>query len=276
MEKSGYWTETLPNVLYESPAAREISSRERHTNAAGLNPVTVKRMSRHNPIDGENRGAGPDWGSTTYNTAYHEHESNQSRFWKTDRKLIGKREPDGYTRQHITIPKEPIDEQASIYTTSYRAPAVRTDITIPNRTKMEQSGFTYSSKPTQNKTVPLSEISADDLPSLTIHRMKHKNTPEYQNLFDPDPYKTIQEISYKPPPRTIERALKPGAPVSKGTTGYDSNETIHAGPPGDPRWARTGETEYRVKYTDKTIPLRAQIAETACPNKMERSGYWSQ
>jgi hypothetical protein len=243
MEKSGYWREPLPNVLYESPATREVSSRDRYTNASTLHPITLKRMAHHNPIDGENRGAGPDWGSTTYNTAYHEHESNQSRFWKSDRSLIGKREPDGYTRQHLTIPKAPVDEQASIYTTSYRKPAIRTDITIPNRTVMERSGFTWSSKPTQNKAVPLSDVTADELPSLTIHRMKHKNTPDYQNLYDPDPYMTTHEISYKKPPRTIDRALTPGAPVSKGRTGYDSNETIRAGPPGDPRWVKTGITE---------------------------------
>jgi hypothetical protein len=143
---------------------------------------------------------------------------------------------------------------------------------------MEKSGFTYSSKPTHNNVKPLSDVTADDLPSLTIHRLKHKNTPDYQNLYDPNPYNTTYGISYKPPARTIDRALTPGAPFSRGTTGYDSNETIRAGPPGDPRWCKTGETEYQDKFTDQMVPLRATIerAKTACPNRMERSGYWSQ
>jgi hypothetical protein len=276
MEKSGYWREPLPNVLYDSPATREVTARDRYANASTLHPITLKRMAHRNPVDGENKGAGPDWGSTTSGTVYHEHESNQSRFWKTDRSLIGKREPDGYTRQHLTIPQAPVDEQKSIYTTSYRKPPVRTDITIPNRTVLEKSGFTWSSKPTQNRMVPLSEVVADDLPSLTIHKLKHVNTPEYQNLYDPEPYKSTQTISYKPPPRTIYRALTANSQYQRCTTGYDSNETIHAGPPGDPRWVKTVNTEYMDKYTDPIVPLRTQRAQTACPNKMERSGYWSQ
>jgi hypothetical protein len=276
MEKSGYWREPEANVLYDSPAKREVTARARYDNADGLPATTLKRMAHHNAIDAENRGAGPDWGSTTYNTSYREYEPNQSKFWRIDRSLIGKREPDGYTRQHVTVPQEPVDVQASIYTTSYQKPAVRTDITIPTRTVMEKSGFTYSSKPTQNKSLPLSNVTADDLPSLTLNRLKHKNTPDYQNLSDPEPYKSTQQVSYKPPPRTIERALKPGAPIARGGTGYDSNETVRAGPPGDPRWARTPETEYQDKYTDQTVPLRASFRRRTNVNKMERSGYWSQ
>jgi hypothetical protein len=274
MEKSGYWREPEPNVVYDSPAKREVSFRERYDHAASLHPTTLKKMGKHNAIDAENVGAGPDWGSTTYGTHYREHEPNQSKFWRLDRNLIGKREPDAYTRQHVFVPQDPVDEQVSIYTTSYQKPAVRTDITIPTRTVMEQSGFTYSSKPTQNKTLPLSTVTAEDLPSLTLNRLKHKNTPDFQNLSDPEPYKSTQQVSYKPPPRTIERALKPGAPVARGATGYESNERVRAGPPGDPRWARTGETEYQDNYTDQTVPLRASFRRRTNVNKMERSGYW--
>jgi hypothetical protein len=275
MEKSGYWTEPLPNVIYESPAQREITARETRVNAAGLDPITLKRMTRHNAIDAENKGAGPDWGSTTYSTAYHQHPSNHDRYWQTDRTLIGKREPDAFTRQHITIPKDPVDEQESIYTTSYRAPQQSREIHIPDRVVMERSGFTYSSIPIQNRNVPLSDVNPDDLPSLTRHRIKHRNTPEYQNLYEPNPYKTTHEVSYKPPLRTIERALTPGAAIKRGATGYDSNETMHVGIPGDPRRTNTGITEFQGKYVDPMPGIRAR-GITGCPNVMERSGYWSQ
>jgi hypothetical protein len=275
MERSGYWREPMPNVLYDSPAARVVEVRERRANAASLDPITLKRMTHHNAIDGENSGAGPEWGSTTYGTAYHEHESNQSRYWKTDRSLIGKREPDAYTRQHVTVPRDPVDEQVSVYTTSYRPPPQGRDIHVPNRVVMERSGFTYSSIPTHNNARPLSDVTADDLPSLTIHRMKHKNTPEYQNLLDPDPYKTTDQISYRRPERTADRALTAGYQVRRGATGYNSNETIHAGPPGDPRWAQAGITEFQDKYVDPTPTIRSRGIK-GCPNVMERSGYWSQ
>jgi hypothetical protein len=275
MERSGYWREPQPNILYDSPATRVVASRDRAVNAASLDPITLKRMTHHNPIDGENRGAGPEWGSTTSATAYHQHESNQSRYWRTDRALIGKREPDAYTRQHVTVPQAPVDEQQSIYTTSYQRKPLGRDIHIPNRVVMERSGFTHASIPTHNHTRPLSDVSADDLPSLTIHRMKHKNTPEYQNLYNPEPFRTTHQISYRTPQRTTDRALTAGYQVRRGATGYNSNETIHAGPPGDPRWSTTGITEFNDRYIDPTPAVRSRGIR-GCPNVMERSGYWSQ
>jgi hypothetical protein len=140
---------------------------------------------------------------------------------------------------------------------------------------MERSGFTYSRIPTQNKAVLLSDVRPEELPSLTIHRIKHRNTPEFQNLYEPDPYKTTHQISYRTPGRSVERALVAGAPIRRGGTGYNSNETMHAGPPGDTRESQTGITEFQAKYTDPMPTLRSREI-TACPNVMERSGYWSQ
>jgi hypothetical protein len=275
MEKSGYWTETQPNVLYESPATRVVSAHDREISAASLDKITLKRMTKHNPIDGENGGAGPKWGSTTSGHAYSQHESNHDRYWRTDRSLIGKREPDGFTRQHITIPLAPVDEQMSIMKTSYTKPPLAKDLAIPNRTVMEKSGFTYSSIPTLNRTKPLSEVKAEELPSLTVNKLKHKNTPEFQNLFDPDPFHTTYQISYNYPVSTVTRALTASAAVRRGPTGYNSNETVRAGPPGDPRWSKTGKTEFMKKYVDPVPAVRSR-AGTACPNVVERSGYWSQ
>ncbi|KAK8890566.1 hypothetical protein M9Y10_035343 [Tritrichomonas musculus] len=274
MERSGYWNEPMPNVLYESPARRITSARERTINAKNLDPLTLKRITKENPIDGENHGAGPEWGSTTYNQAYREYESNNSKFFKTDRNLIGKKEPDAFTRNHLTIPQKPVDEQISTYTASYRKPPVLTSINIPNRTVMERSGYTGSLIPTMNKTVPLSDVTADDLHPIEVSKLKKVNTPEYQNLFDPDPFKSTYQISYQSPRRQIDRCLTAVSNVRHANTGYDSNETIHAGPPGDPRYFKTGKTEVMRKYKDPTEALRSRNMN-ARPNVMERSGYWA-
>jgi hypothetical protein len=275
MEKSGYWREPEPNVLYESPATRTLTAQQRTASAANLDPITLKRMTKKNPIDGENGGAGPVWGSTTAGQSYVQHESNHDRYWRTDRSLIGKREPDAFTRQHLTIPLAPVDPQASIMRTSYTKPPLARDLQIPNRVVMEKSGFTYSSIPTQNKKRPLSDVEPQDLPSLTVNRMKHVNTPEFQNLYDPDPFHTTYQISYTNPVSTVSRALTASAAVRRAGTGYNSNETVRAGPPGDPRWAKTGRTEFMKQYVDPIPALRAR-GLNACPNVVERSGYWSQ
>lgn len=274
MERSGYWNEPLPNVLYESPAMRVTSARERTSNAANLDPLTLKRMTKQNPIDGENNGAGPEWGSTTYNKAYVQHESNQSKYWKMDHSLIGKKEPDAFTREHLTIPQKPVDDQISTYKASYRNPIRPRAPNVPNRTVMERSGYTASIVPTINHAAPLSDVTADDLHPIEVHNLKYRNTPEYQNLFDPDPYKSTHQVSYKSPRRTVERALTSRDNISRAETGYDRNETIHAGAPGDPRYFKTGKTEVMKKYTDPTQALRSRNIN-ARPNVMERSGYWA-
>lgn len=274
MEKSGYWNEPMPNVLYDSPARRVETAREREITAAHLDKLTLKRMTHHNPIDGENGGAGPYWGSTTYNTAYQQGESNHSKFFKMDRSLIGKREPDAFSREHILIPEDPVDEQASIYRTTYTAPVTNREIKIPDRVAMERSGYTYSTIPTQTKPVLLSDVTADELPSLTIHKMKRQNTTEFQNLYDPDPWKSTYTMGYQEPVHTIDRAIGDPNQMSKGTTGYDRNETVKVGPPGDPRWAKTGKTDHMKKFKDPTSTLRTRSTQLTCPNVMERSGYW--
>lgn len=274
MEKSGYWNEPMPNVLYDSPARRIETARERQITAANLDKLTLKRMTHHNPIDGENGGAGPNWGSTTYNQAYQQGESNHSKFFKMDRSLIGKREPDAFSREHILIPEDPVDEQASIYKTTYRKPVTNREIRIPDRVAMERSGYTYSTIPTQTKPIQLSDVAPEDLPSLTIHKMKHQNTTEYQNLYDPDPWKSTHTMAYQPPVHTIDRAIGDPNQLSHCTTGYDRNETVRVGPPGDPRWAKTGKTDHTKRFKDPTPGLRTRSSQVVCPNVMERSGYW--
>ena len=275
MERSGYWNEPMPNVLYDSPARRIETAREREITAAHLDPLTLKRMTHQNPIDGENNGAGPNWGSTTYNAAYQQAESNQSKFFKMDRSLIGKREPDAFSREHILIPEDPVDEQASIYKTTYTKPKLNKEIKIPDRVAMERSGYTYSTIPTLTKDVLLSDVTADELPSLTIHKMKHQNPTEFHNLYDPDPWKSEYTVGYQPPVHTIDRAIDDPNQLSKATTGYDRNETVKVGPPGDPRWAKVGKTDYTKRFKDPTPTMRTRSMETVCPNVMERSGYWA-
>lgn len=273
MERSGYWHEPPPNVLYDSPQKRVDSQRERELNASHLDPLTLKRMTTHNAIDGENHGAGPNWGSTTTSTAFHKVETPHERYWKTDRSLIGKKEPNAFTRQHITIPEEPVDEQISVTQKTFQRPPKSRDISFPNRTVMEQSGFSKAAIPTQNHYMPLSDVTAGDLHPIAVQRLKKKNTPEYQNLFDPDPYKSTAQISYLQPQSTKSRALTSTTNVRHGGTGYNSNTTVIAGPPGDARTYKTGKTEQHKKFKDPELGFRGRTQQTA--NVVERSGYWA-
>jgi hypothetical protein len=149
------------------------------------------------------------------------------------------------------------------------------EIRVPDRVVMERSGFTYSRVPTHNRAASLSDVRPEQLPSLAIHRLKHKNTPEHQNLYEPNPYRTTCQISFRPPGPAVDRALTAGAPIQRGGTGYNSNETVHARVPVDPRTARTGITEFQGRYDDPAPALRARGAN-ARPNVMDTSGYWSQ
>lgn len=273
MEHSGFWNEPEPNILYESPAMRVKANLERERNAAYLDPLTLKRMAHKNQIDGENKGAGPKWGSTTYGQAYTNHETNQQRYWKVDRSLIGPKDATSFTREPLTLPETPIDEQQSIMKTSYQRPQRKQNIEIPNRTVLEPSGFTNSVIPTMNRKIALSDVSPDDLHPIEVSRLKTKNTTEYQNLFNPDPYKSVSHVSYQAPNRITQRAMTAATPIRRGATGYNSNETVIAGPPGDPRYHKTGKTETTKKFKDPSTLRNNSISTT--PNVVERSGYWA-
>ena len=274
MERSGYWNEPLPDTLYESPHTRVVNDKIRAVTAANLDPITLRRMTKENPINGENHGAGPAWGSTTHNQAYVEHESNHSKFWRTDRSLIGKREPDAFTRNHLTIPQKPVGDQISEYTDRYRKPPLVRDIVVPTRTVMERSGFTGSIVPLVNHGAPLTDKTVEDLHPIEVNKMRHVNTPDYQNLFEPNPYKSMMEVTHQPPPRTIDRAIENNSNIAHGRTGYGANETVTAGAPGDPRYHKTGKTEEMRAYKDPTTTLRSRGINIRA-NVMERSGYWA-
>lgn len=269
MEHSGFWREPEPNVLYDSPTMRKKNEREREINASYLDPLTLKRIAHKNPIDGENSGAGPRWGSTTNRTAYARYDNSHDRYWKIDKSLIGPKDENGFTRQHLTIGEKPIDEQTSTMKASYRNPPRITTAEIPNRTVMERSGFSNSSSPTINRKMMLSDVSANDLHPIEVSRLKHKNTPEYQNLYFPDPYVTTNQVSYRNP----TRAMTAAASIRRGNTGYNSNETVIVGAPGDPRYHKTGKSETTKKFKDPATLRNNNIQQT--PNIVERSGYWA-
>ena len=273
MEHSGFWREPEPNVLYDSPTMRKKNEREREVNASYLDPLTLKRMAHKNPIDGENNGAGPRWGSTTNRTAYSRYENSHDRYWKTDRNLIGPKDENSFTRQHVTIGEKPIDEQTSTMKASYRMPPRIVSAEIPNRTVMEQSGFSNSVSPTMNRKMMLSDVSTNDLHPIEVSRLKHKNTPEYQNLYYPDPYMSTNQVSYRNPIRTMQRAMTATASIRRGNTGYNSNETITVGAPGDPRYHKTGKSETTKKFKDPATLRNHDVQQT--PNIVERSGYWA-
>ncbi|KAH0790192.1 hypothetical protein GPJ56_005928 [Histomonas meleagridis] len=268
MERSGYWNEPEANILYESPAMRIKTQQEREINASHLDRLALSRISHYNPIDAENHGAGPNWGSTTTGTAYSKKPTSYERLWDNGPPSVGRKEQNSFTRQHITIPEDPVEEPISIMKTSYCSrPRTRSTVGIPSNVTMQHSGFTDSIKPTHEKTLPLSNVTAEQLPPITVRELKLKNTTEYQNLFDPDPYKSVSMISYQPPKRAVT-AMAP-----KRNSGYNSNETVRAGVPGDTRTFKTGNTTYTKSFKEQSA-YRTRDSSPVIPTVMERSGYW--
>ena len=144
MERSGYWNEPEPGAATKTPAQRtaEIKTRDIQT---AVPPNSLKMLKRKNPVEAENGGKGPEWGSTTTGSTYVKHESNHDRYWRTNRDLIGKKEADSFTRQHLTINQPAIVDQVSTTHDTYRHPPHRGSPVIPNRTAIEQSCLLYTS-----------------------------------------------------------------------------------------------------------------------------------
>ena len=269
MERSGYWNEPEPGSLNQTPFQRAQNKKSREINPTLYPEQTLKQMAKKNSVEAENGGNGPEWGSTTSGQAFQKHESSHDRYWKTKKELIGKKEHNGFTRQHLTINETPIAEQVSTAHSSYRPPPQPKGPVIPSNTIVEASGFTRSQKPTINHTRLLSDVTADQLHPTELNRLKHKNTPEYQNLYNPDPWISTAHISYQVPVK--ERAAT-AKTVRRATTGYGHNENVTAGIPGDARTFKTGVSETMKKFTDPHEKLRAQ--PPMVPNVVERSGFW--
>jgi hypothetical protein len=102
--------------------------------------------------------------------------------------------------------------------------------------------------------------------------MRRRNTTEYQNLFEPSPYCSVHRISYSAASPARDVAMD--APIRRGATGYDANETVFVGPPGDPRYFRTGTATMGRHYRNPG-ELRTRDSEQI-PNIVERSGYWAE
>ena len=273
VEHSGFWHEPAPNILYDSPARRVQSTEEAERNAKHLDAQTLRRISHHNAIDGENGGVGPRWGSTTASTAYGRLETPHERYERIDKSLIGSREATGFTRQHLTVPEQNVAPMTSVNNETYVRHQQTRPPEIPNRTVMQRSGFADSTVPTMNKKMNLYDVGPERLTPIEIQRLKYSNTPEYQNLYNPDPYTTSSEVSYKPPQNTISRSVETGTNIMRASTGYSTNETVIAGSPGDPRYYKTGKTEMAKKFIDPSTLKTRDIQAT--PNVVERSGYWA-
>jgi hypothetical protein len=188
IERSGFWRDPSANVLQDSPAKRVDATREREVSALHLDQLTLKHMRHQNPIDAENGGSCPKWGSTTSGTTFCEHQSSHDRFREIDRSLIGSRESTSFSRQRVAISEGRIEDPISTAHDCYRPKELARSIHIPNHTVMEPSGFATAAIPTQIHVAKMSEVTAADLPAATVAEMRRKNTPEYQNLFEPSPY----------------------------------------------------------------------------------------
>jgi len=234
MERSGYWGENTSLSKAQKDSAEPIAT---------TNAVTFKKT-----------------------------QSSHERFWKIDKQLIGKKEANSFTRQHIFAPKSVESEYVSTEHTAYMGKQINRGISIPNNTVIEDSGFSKSTFPTKSSVVPLSDISPSDLHPIELKRMKYRNTIEYQNLFNPNPYVSINHLNYQPTNTIKERARTAMPMTRKGNSGYCSNSIVHAGPPGDPKTFKTGKTESSKAFKNPELGFRGHIQAT--PNVMEKSGFW--
>ena len=228
-------------------------------------------MKQKNQIDAENNGLGPDDHSTTYGAAYTKHRSNHDRYWETDRSLIGKKEQNGFTRQHLTIHEDNIADMRSTTHAVHCEQPLKRPAKIPQRTVLESSGFARSEFPTMSRYTPLSDISASQLHPVEVDKLRHKDTTKYQNLYNPNPYVSTAHISYQDP-AAVTRATTAVTTVRRGPSGYGHNEHVTAGAPGDHRTFVTGKTTYYKGFKDPQLGFRGRREMTA--NVVERSGFW--
>ena len=192
-----------------------------------------------------------------------------------NRDLIGKKEVDAFSWQHLLIPEDPIDDQTSTCHACVPPPQTR-GVSIPSRTVIEHSGYTNAKIPTITHPAEMSEYTPDQLSPIEVQNMRRKNTTEYQNLTNHDPYKSIAQISYQWPSRTNtgERAATAVTIRRGAATGYNANSTTTAGAPGDPRTFKTGKTEAMKKFKDPQLGFKGRNAAQV-PNVVEKSGYWT-
>ena len=271
MEKSGYSRET-GNIFGDSPARRAEAQREREINASHLDPVTYKRMQKSDPIAAENGGAGPAWGSTASSAAFTRQETAHERFARIDRDLIGQKQENGYTREKMLVGQERISDDISTMKAEYVRPERPPVGDIPNRTVMQSSGYAHAETPTIGKKTVLADASPDELSAVQLQRLKQTNTPEYTNVFHPDPYASVAKATFQDPEQLRERGVPEFSQVRKVRTGYDANEHVTVGAPGDARTHKTGKTEKMKTMRD---PETLKTRDTGVmPNVVQRSGYW--
>jgi hypothetical protein len=272
VERSGYSTEPLANTLYDSPLERRRSHEVRAATAASLHPTTLRAMRRQNAINAENGGAGPAWGSTTYATHYVLHPTPQDAFRGANLQLIGTKEPNSYSRQHLTVRADRLEEPRTVYQASYGPRARSREIVFPSQTVMDSSGFAKSAFPTQTRDRPLADATAEQLHPVQVQELRTRNTPEFLNLSHPSAYRSTYGVSYGDP-RALQARSATALPARAGQTGYLENNTVTVGSPGAP-WARaTGLTEYQDRYVDQQLGFRGRKQQD--PNIVERSGYWT-
>ena len=272
MEKSGYSRES-GNPFGDSPTRRLEAQREREINASYLDPITLKRMQRADPIEAENGGAGPQWGSTTSSAAYTWQETAHDRFAKIDRTMIGEKQENGYTREHVLVPQDRVVDDVSTMRASYVKPERPVPGNIPNRTVMQSSGYAHSEVPMIGKKTVLSPAGPDELSAVQLQRLKQTNTPEYTNVFHPDPYESLAKATFQNPEQFRDRSPDTFEDIRKVSTGYAANEERTVGAPGDYRDHRTGVTEKMMSMRD---PGTLRTRDTGMmPNVVQRSGYWA-
>ena len=140
--------------------------------------------------------------NSTYQKSFPKYPTNQENFWKLNRHLIGSKEITTFTRLPVTIPERPITAMETTFQATFKAPPKR-ELHIPSNVSVERSGFTSAEIPTHNRSIPLSDITVNDLHNSEVKRMKRQDPVQYQNLHFHSPYMTVSQISYQDPRNAI-------------------------------------------------------------------------
>ena len=217
LERSGFWSNENTNRVGLTPYQMKTESLQPKEK---YDEKRLARIKHYDPIQAERGGHGPEWGDTTYNSAMSLSARGVDRrdeFFSMNRNLIGKRTGTAYSKEFVLLPTGDCKGDSIYQTTnqlSYSPPSMRMRprMTQYRNVRMETSGYQMS-----NGLLGAS--------------------PTAMTPFDQPPKNQIR------PPMTSQslNSYNITSPRRK-STGYQRNEKMTVGTPGDRRLFETGKT----------------------------------
>ena len=216
LERSGFWSS-------ENTTRVGLTPYQMRTEAAlpkeKFDEKRLARIRHYDQIQAERGGHGPEWGDTTYNSAMSLSArgiDRRNEFFSMNRDLIGKRTGTAFSKDTALIPVGDCKEDSIYQTThqlSYSPPSarVRPRASEYHNVRMESSGYQAS-----NGLLGVS--------------------PNAMTPFDQPPKNQTR------PPMTANYNYSYNVSSPRKTTGYQRNEKMTVGTPGDRRLFETGKT----------------------------------